>query len=867
MADRLKQKQYAEYLAYLVEKGARDRYKHLSPHDWEHVLIPRIKEELRIINKTGFAAYFLIVADIINWCKRNGIPVGPARGSAGGAVVSYCLRITDVDPLKFDLIFERFLNDERVAPPDIDVDLCWARRQEVIDYVVSKYGDDHVAQIITFGTLSVKALLDDLGKVFRIPKSDIEELKRLVPDGEKIKLIDLVKNEDFIKKLHEIGEKEPRFIPAMVKLEGLHRHASMHAGGIIISSEPMTNLAPIYLPPKAKRQIVQYEMMDAESVGLLKMDLLGLRTVTLIDWAEKDVRRLYGENFHTRDLPLDIREAFDIINRGDTAGIFQLEGTGITRFAQELRIDSFDDIVALLALYRPGPLDSGMAQEYIDRKNHGKKVEYPHPDLEPILKNTYGIIIYQEQVMRIVQVMAGYTLGQADVMRKAMGKKDAKLMEQELDKFKQGALSRGYPQDVVNHVAELIRTFARYGFNKSHSVAYAYLTYWCAVLKAKYPVTFFTAWLNTTDDGEKQGWIIEQAVRRGINILPPDINLSGAKFTGVDRNTIRFGLSAVKGVGGSLVEKIVANREKYGEFKSYWDFCYRMQSIPVDKKEALVGAGAFDFDPHATRAFLYKHAREINDVARSKENVIESIIDKYLAHHGMESGLDIDKAPIIYSQWQEEPEYTPLEKADLEKQYVNFYISADPIKMVQKAVSMVGGVIGIEAERLSGNPIIGGRITNIHPHQTRKGDQMAFVTIDDGIVSHSVTFFPSIWKKVQTQIERGANIAVKCEINRFRGKATLQALDVYPVSLESHQGVDIVIDMGRPSPLVLAQVKMTLDSAEPGDAVVWLYINNGRYRFLLRSGLYNIKVNDDLIDRLASIVGKNNVRLQRKRDE
>lgn len=838
-----------EYLVYLVEKGMRERYTDYANRS---DVYPRLKEELRVILKSGFIDYFLIVGDFMQYCRSVGIPLGPARGSAGGSAVAYCLYITDVDPLEHDLIFERFLNDERKSMPDIDMDIDWARRQEALEYLFQKYGEDRVAQIITFGTLSAKALIDDLGRVLGIPMKDLKELKAAVPgmvddklsDEKNIKYIDLMDNEAFVSKLHEIGDKEPRFITALARLEGLHRHGSVHAGGVIIANQPMNNLAPTYKPPKAKRPIVQYEMMDAEAVGLLKIDALGLRTVTHIDWAEKSVRRLYDPTFNTRKLPLDIQEAFDIINAGDTYGIFQLEGTGITKFAQQLKVDSFNDIVALLALYRPGPLDSGMANEYIDRKNGVKPVTYVHPDLEPILRTTYGIIIYQEQVMFIAQKMAGFSLGQADVLRSAMGKKDKKKMKKELDKFTAGASARGYDQQIVDTMAEQIATFARYGFNKSHAVAYGYITYWTAILKAKYPVTFYTAWLNITDAGEKQGWIIDQAARKGIAIQPPDINYSEDMYTAVDRQTIRFGLSAVKGMGASFVQKTMTNREAYGPYLGYLDYCLRMPSIPVDKKEALVGAGAFDFeeqvDPTHHRATLYKNARSISEQAKKKKT----------------------GDPLV---WDIAAPMKPLELADLEKEYVNFYITADPIKGIQEEIRMLGGMIGTPVTDLRGEPVVGGRITNVHIMNTRKGDPMAFVDVDDGIVSHSITMFPGVWKRVAPHMVKDGYTAVRCEIGKFRGQPALQAVAVFPVDPNNRGGEDIIVDMGRPTPLKLAYVKMTLDKAAAGTSVVWLKVSNGKYVFTLKSDIYAITITDDIIDGLKSVVGQEAVTLNRRR--
>lgn len=448
-----------QYLVYLTEKGATERYGEITAEIRE-----RLEYELNVIISKGFTEYFLVLEDIVKYCKANDIALGPGRGSAGGSVVAYCLYITKIDPLQFDLLFDRFLNSERNAMPDIDVDVCWSKRQQLIEYVVEKYGHDKVAQIMTCGTLSLKTMLDDLGRVYQIPLATIKKVKEaVVEDGDKMTLARALENPNFKEEFDKLLELEPRIGIDMPKLEGLHRHSSIHAGGVIVSKDPIVEIAPVYMSPGKDRPIVQYEMKDAEAVGLLKMDLLGLRTVTHIYWAEQYVREHYNPDFCLDDWPLDDPMAFDIINRGHTAGIFQLEGNGITSFAQRMRMDDFNDIVALLALYRPGPLDSGSAEQFIKRKHGEEPIEYPHESLEPVLRGTQGIIIYQEQVMSAFRVMAGYSLGQADSARRAMGKKDKEVMEAELETFRKGALERGYDIETINHVADLIATFARYG--------------------------------------------------------------------------------------------------------------------------------------------------------------------------------------------------------------------------------------------------------------------------------------------------------------------------------------------------------------------------------------------------------------------
>lgn len=835
-----KMKGYTEqerYLAYLVEKGVHERYGDKDEEFMANTVIPRIQEELRVITKMGFSEYFLILHDITDYCLNNDIAVGPARGSAGGSVVSYCLRITDVDPFPFDLIFERFLNDERYSPPDIDTDICWSKRQEVIDYIVRKYGDKNVAQIVTFGTLALKSLLDDLGRVYGIPKKDIDEVKDAIfDDGDKMTLQRVMESSKFTQAYEKLCKREPRIKHSMERLEGLHRHASIHAGGVIIATEPIPDLAPTYNPKGTGRMVVQYEMTELETIGLLKMDLLGLRTVTHVDWAEKSIRKWYDKNFYTRGYRLDDTAAFDIINNGNTTGIFQLEGNGITAFAQRMHVDNFNDIVALLALYRPGPLDSGSAEQYINRKNGREPITYPHPDLEPILRDTYGVIIYQEQVMSVFRKMAGYTLGQADMARKAMGKKDQDIMNAELEKFKTGALERGYEEAKIREVSDLLATFARYGFNKSHAVAYAYICYWTAVIKARYPDTFYSAWLNITDDAEKQAWIIDHMLRDGIRLLPPDVNVSESQFAITEPNIVRFGLQAIKGIGKVMVGNIIANREIGGSYKSYYDFCSRLPSLAVDKKEALIAAGAFGSCDSLHRGGLLHNARIINILAKNGD-------------------------PLDGKLGEVEP-LKPMEMAELEKQYINFYVTMNPIKGIQEEIEMMGGTVGIPMANLYGVCLIGGRITNVHPHQTKKSEEMAFIEVDDGKALYSFSMFPSDWEKNKPLCVKDNMVIAKVKRGNYKGQASLNYESGLQVIDINNRAETLVIHMGEPNPMQVAQLKGLLDVAGKGKSNVKLIIIQNRYQFKLKSKLYRVHITDDILNGIKSIFGPNSVKLE-----
>ena len=835
-----------KYLIYQTEKGYHWRYDNdpdYSPARIQDEVIPRIKKELNVIIGKKYTDYFLNLQDITNFCRKNDIALGPARGSAGGSIVSYCLGISDIDPLKFGLIFERFLNPERNSPPDIDTDVSWARRQEVIDYIERKHGVEHVSQIMTFGTESLKVLLDDLGRVFNIPMTDIKRVKDSITGDEKARFCDAIEQEGFRREWNALIAKEPRIEKCIARLEGIHRHTSIHAGGVVIATDKIEDLAPVYKAGGKGRQIAQYEMAYAEAVGLLKLDLLGLKTVTHIDWAEKMINKNYDPNFKFREQPLDHKEAFDIINAGNTAGIFQLEGTGITKFAQDMRIDSFNDLIAINALYRPGPLDSGAAYSYIKRKLGKEKITYPHQDLEPILKETFGIIIYQEQVMSIFRTMAGYTWGQADKARKAMGKKKKEIMDEELAKFRKGAAANGYDNKVIDEIADLIATFARYGFNKSHAVAYAYLIYWTALCKARYPECFYSAWLNITDQSAKQSWIIDHMIRDGISITPPNINESDKMFSMVGPKQVGFGLQAISGLGEKMVDRIITNREIGGPFKSYADFCKRCTSIAVDKKEALIKCGAFDFDPYG-RGVLLQNARMININAKA--------------------GKDFESKMVEPS----EP-LTPLEMGEMEKAVINFYVTFNPIAEVQAEIKMLGGTIGLPLEELTGYPIIGGRVTNLHKTTVKKktsklyGREMAFAEIDDGEMVYDITLFPDALMEYESILYKDNMVAIKCKKSTFAGKISLTCEEAFAINLKSRQYKTIQINVGHTTPLKIAMLKMVLDKAPQGSTELEIKMQEDGYEFVMHSNFYKIQAADDIISEIGGIFGTDAITFRR----
>lgn len=549
----------------------------------------RLQIELDVINQMGFPGYFLIVADFIRWAKNNDVPVGPGRGSGAGSLVAYALEITDLDPLAYDLLFERFLNPERVSLPDFDVDFCMDGRDRVIDYVSQHYGRDHVSQIITFGTMAAKAVLRDVGRVLGHPYGFVDQLAKLVPFELKMTLTKALEQEPQLKERYQKEEEVRSLIDLALQLEGLTRNVGKHAGGVVIAPKKLTDYTPLYCEQNGAGLVSQYDKDDVESVGLVKFDFLGLKTLTVIDWAVNNLKTLLSpEDFAKIDianLPLDDKASYDLLKRCETTAVFQLESRGMKELIKRLQPDNFEEIIALVALFRPGPLQSGMVDDFVNRKHGRAKVDYPHPDLEPVLKPTYGVIVYQEQVMQIAQVLAGYSLGGADMLRRAMGKKKPEEMAKQRQIFLEGAQKRGIDENKAGPIFDLMEKFAEYGFNKSHSAAYALVAYQTAWLKAHYPAAFMAAVLSADmDNTDKIVSLIDECRDMKLNVLPPDVNHSKIKFTVEDANTIRYGMGAIKGVGEAALAGIVAERENGQPFTSLFDFCRR-----VELKKSIAG--------------------------------------------------------------------------------------------------------------------------------------------------------------------------------------------------------------------------------------------------------------------------------------
>ncbi len=738
---------YEELFKKAARDGLKRRIEELGLNEEEKRLYEeRLEFEISVICQKGFPSYFLIVSDFINWAKSKGIPVGPGRGSAAGSLVAYAMRITEIDPVKYGLFFERFLNVERQSLPDIDVDFCMRRRDEVLEYVSQKYGSDYCAQIITFGQLKARAVIRDVGRALGLSYPEVDKIAKLIPEQFKITLDEALEQEP---KLKELSEKDPKIknlIEIARALEGLPRHTSTHAAGVVISDKPMVEYLPLTKGQHGET-VTQFDMKCVEKIGLIKFDFLGLKTLTVIDVALKLIKEHYGEEIDPSKIPLDDPKTFELLSKGDTTGVFQLESAGMKDLLRRMKPSTFTDMIALVALYRPGPLESGMVDQFVKAKHGEIEVKYLLPELEPILKETYGVIVYQEQVMKIAQVLAGYSLGEGDILRRAMGKKKPEEMAAQRDRFLKGAKEKNIPVDKAQTIFDLMEKFAGYGFNKSHSAAYAYIAYQTAWLKTHYFVPFMAS-LLTNELGNTDGVMkfIGECQSHGVEVLPPDINKSGPDFT-VDGDKIRFGLSAVKNVGLGAIKSIVKERNESGPFKSFLDFCIRVDLRKVNKRviESLIKCGAFDSLGHK-RSQLMEVLDTALEVAQRKKR--EKLAGQ-MSLFDMLSGSSEKNEPIDELQIPDIEEWPELEKLSYEKEALGFFISGHPLKPYREDLKRMGVIDCEEISKLSDGAkvAISGMIRSKKEIKTKKGDRMAFVVIEDLKGSIEVVFFPEIFIK------------------------------------------------------------------------------------------------------------------------
>ncbi len=735
------------YLRYLCEEGIKKRYPEVTPE-----LRERLEYELDIIISMRFPGYFLIVWDLINFCHQNGIRVGPGRGSAAGSLVAYSLGITNIDPIRYNLIFERFLNPERVSMPDIDTDFCVVRRGEVIDYLVEKYGEDKVGQIVTFGTMKSKLVVKDVGRALDIPIPEVNKLTKLIPDDLKMTLAKALKESAELKELYDNDERVRELWDISTKLEGMPRHTGTHAAGVVIAPAPVVDYMPCF---KMGVNILttQFEKEQVEEQGLVKMDILGLRNLTVIGDALKNIKQSRGLDIDIDNIPLDDQAVYEMLSAGDTDGVFQLESDGMRTYLRALKPERIEDIIAMVALYRPGPLEGGMVNDFIKRKHGETKVEYPHPMLEPVLAETYGVMVYQEQIMQVASTMAGFTLGQADELRRAMGKKKPEVLAAKRKDFLAGALQKGVSEKTANEVFDLMEFFSGYGFNKSHSAAYGIVTYQTAWLRCHYAAEYMAAILTSfMQSADKVTTYIEACRNAGLEILPPDINLSYTDFS-VHDGKVRFGLAAIKNVGREIINQIIEERNANGEFTSLTDLCSR---IALNKRilESLIRSGALDSLGGKRSQYLavYEQALELGRrFAEQQASQQLSLFD-----FGLEQTQAVEvELPAI-------PELETMDLLRMEKESIGFYVSGHPLDAYTEKLRPIINHKLSEIPGLKDRSFlrIAGLVTQNQNRLTKKGDSMAIFTLEDKLTSVRCVCFPKAYVDARQYLIDGTPVLV-----------------------------------------------------------------------------------------------------------
>ncbi len=848
-----------KHLRDLAFRGLEQRIKKgqakNSPEYWN-----RLEYELEIVNKMGFAGYFLIVQDFINWAKNNGVPVGPGRGSAAGSLIAYAIGITDVDPIKHGLLFERFLNPERISMPDIDVDFCQEGRDKVIDYVKNRYGEENVAQIITYNVMKARQTLRDVARALGVSYSTADQLAKLIPQGDVqgtwLSLeemystpLEVLKErygshrsdiEDNVLKFRKLCRDNPqidKLVKIALKLEGLTRHTSLHAAGVVIAPEPLSNLVPLYYD-RDGAVATQYDMVRLEDLGLLKMDFLGLKTLTELKYMKNLIKERRNLEIDLLNLPMNDPAVFTLLQEGNTTGVFQLESRGMKDLLRRLKPDNFEDIVAVLALYRPGPLKSGLVDKYINRKHGREDIDYPFPELEEILKETYGIIVYQEQVMKMSQVLAGFTPGEADTLRKAIGKKKKDLMEEMKEKFIKGAVERGFSESKIRKLWEDIEKFASYSFNKSHSVAYGYISYWTAYMKVHFPQEFFAVKLTMEKNDNKFINLIKDAGLMGFKILPPHINKSNVEFKIEGDKSIRFGLGRIKGVGEDTAQSIVSSRGKK-PFKDFRDFVRRVDGRKVNKKvlEALIKAGAFDF------------------VGENRENLLK------LVDNGGKSLSSLSQNSLFGTEKEKKPDRNEI--LHLEKEVIGFYISGHPLDKYENILrNKYTPVEKLEDLKTGTEVTLAGVISSLKERKTKSGEYMVIFNLIDKTGVVEVIIFPDLYKDCKRKIKEDRVVICKgtleedIEVENFR----LIARDIYiPEEFIQNNGNSITIVIKREDTFNgrVEKLKQLLDQFKSSEGIqIVFHLYGDNFKALLQPPPdYRIKPSAEVFRKISEEAG------------
>ncbi len=824
----------------------------------------RLELELGVIVEMGFPGYFLIVADFIRWSKSQAIPVGPGRGSGAGSLVAWSLGITDLDPIHFELLFERFLNPERVSLPDFDIDFCIEGRDRVIEYVADRYGQDQVSQIITYGSMAAKAVVRDVGRVLSHPYGFVDQLAKLIPFEIGMTLEKAMEQEETLKQRYDDEEEVTALLDLAMSLEGIVRNAGKHAGGVVIAPSALTNFAPMYCEPGGKNSVTQFDKDDVEAVGLVKFDFLGLRTLTIIDRAliaVNEKRVANGEQQIELDsIPIDDEKTFDLLKACSTTAVFQLESRGMKDLIKRLQPDCFEDVVALVALFRPGPLQSGMVDDFIDRKHGRQEADYMHPSLEPILKATYGVILYQEQVMQAAQVLSGYTLGGADLLRRAMGKKNLEEMAKQRGFFVDGAEKNGCDRKLATHIFDLIEKFAGYGFNKSHSVAYALIAYQTAYIKAHYPAEFMAAVLSADmDNTDKVESLIDECRNMQLTVVPPDVNSSRYVFKAISDTSVRYGLGAIKGVGEGAINSIVEEREKGGAYKDFGEFACRVDSTKLNKRvyESMVRAGAFDcFNDN--RALLLANLPNALSVAEKHASDIATGMGDLFgggASQPVMTDVIIDKS---IEPWDAEG----IEQGELEA--FGFYLTRHPVTRFRSELDRFTtasiGDLDITGEQ---GIVIAGLIKTMRTMNSRRGDRIAFVTIDDNTGRLDVGVFSEAYGQYRDSLKKGNIIVVEgvVSIDEFTGGYKMSADRIWSIEQARESFAKAIrVDVQKKDSDFATKLAETLSPYRQGKCTILLNYQSeqGRVNIPLPED-WKVRPSQELLTRLGKLTAPENV--------
>ncbi|MDD2679874.1 MAG: DNA polymerase III subunit alpha [Candidatus Omnitrophica bacterium] len=846
-----------EFLEELCARGLKERFdKLITPQVSE-----RLEHELKIIKDMGFVSYFLIVWDFIHYAKSKGIPVGPGRGSAAGSLVSYLLGITDLDPLKYGLLFERFLNPERLGLPDIDIDFCYERRQEVIDYVTAKYGQENVAQIITFGTMQARAVVRDVGRVMGMSYADVDRIAKMIPPELDMTLKKALESEPELNNLYKNDAEVTKLINTGLSLEGLNRHASVHAAGVVIADKPLSEYSPLF--KTSDDQITTgFSMGILEKIGLLKVDFLGLRTLTVIDQAVKIIKETQGKTIDIHKLPLDDPRTYKLLGQAQTMGVFQVESSGMRDLLKKLEPERFEDLIALLALYRPGPIGSGMLNDFIKRKHNLIPIKYEHPKLEEVLKETYGIMVYQEQIMQIASLLAGFSLAQADILRKAMGKKIPEVMEKQRSAFLHGCVKNGIKESTATKIFDLIEYFSGYGFNKSHSTAYALISYRTAYLKANYPVEFMTALLTSErDNTDKIVEYVNEAERMGLVVLPPDINESEALFKVVDNKTIRFGMLAIKNVGHGAVESVIEARKKSAKFNSLEELCQSIDLRLVNRKvlESLIKCGALDTFKLARAKMVASLDMILDSASRKQKEIAKGQLSFF------DQGLSANGFQHTANNMPEVKEWPEPQLLAFEKDMLGFYVSGHPLARYARQLKRFtsSSIDALHQHKDEDEVKLVGLISKIKHTVTRaKQEKMAILKLEDLNGSVELLVFPRAFQKVARYIQPNSVVLVKGTLNLKEDTPKILVNDLFPFEEIYRLITAMSINLSGLRENVFESLKGVL-AASRGNIPIYLNLDTpakAKVQLVVGEGLY-VSPSEKLIKDIEDLLGEERLSL------